>query len=122
MARFCLSCPAVRLKALLRKKLVETGWHDRVQSECEAEIRRRGIDSITAQELVDYTTSKAKSTKNIERYIICSDDSRRHPPGNHVPDSTVYRQQQPRLSATCDMCIGGGIVVDRVYNTLRYLK
>ena len=58
-----------RLKALLKDKLIEIGWHERLKTECEAEIRKRGIDSIGAQEIVDYTTERARGTTNKDLYF-----------------------------------------------------
>lgn len=49
-----------RLKELLQSRLVEIGWQERLKDECEAEIRTKGLDSITAQELIEYSLNRGK--------------------------------------------------------------
>lgn len=70
-----------RLKDMLRSKLVECGWTDRVQTECFSkptnnfypslnalpsffsdEIKSKGVDKISPQELYENMSIKAKGT------------------------------------------------------------
>lgn len=85
-----------RLKDMLRSKLVECGWTDRVQTECFSnkiilylsflifyldEIKSKGVDKISPQELYENMSIKAKGTNiKLDRSLfifthICSYNS-----------------------------------------------
>jgi hypothetical protein len=49
-----------RLKSLLKAKLWECGWHEQLKAECQAELRRRGVDKIGPHELAASLEAKAK--------------------------------------------------------------
>eukprot|EP01095_Lingulamoeba_sp_RSL-Kostka_P012775 TRINITY_DN5101_c0_g7_i1.p1 TRINITY_DN5101_c0_g7~~TRINITY_DN5101_c0_g7_i1.p1 ORF type:complete len:112 (-),score=40.31 TRINITY_DN5101_c0_g7_i1:215-550(-) len=50
-----------RLKEFLRNKLVETGWKDQMKTHCREVIKRKGLDNVTAEELVQEITPIAES-------------------------------------------------------------
>merc|ERR1712072_578595 len=51
-----------RLKDLLREKLLESGWRDQLKKHCAEVIRRKGLDEITLEGLVDEITPHARET------------------------------------------------------------
>merc|ERR1711959_881825 len=51
-----------RLKETLRTKLLESGWRDQLKKHCAEAIRRKGLDEITLEGLVDEITPHARDT------------------------------------------------------------
>jgi len=51
-----------RLKERLRARLLETGWRDQLKKHCAEVIRRKGLDEITLEGLVDEITPHARET------------------------------------------------------------
>ena len=51
-----------RLKAMLKARLWESGWHEQVKGECMHELRRRGVDKVGPHELVNLLGPRAKGT------------------------------------------------------------
>lgn len=54
-----------RLKALLKARLWESGWHEQLKAECMQELRRRGVDKVGPHELVGMLGQRAKGTDYI---------------------------------------------------------
>eukprot|EP01102_Stenamoeba_stenopodia_P016468 TRINITY_DN575_c0_g7_i1.p1 TRINITY_DN575_c0_g7~~TRINITY_DN575_c0_g7_i1.p1 ORF type:complete len:104 (-),score=31.35 TRINITY_DN575_c0_g7_i1:546-857(-) len=50
-----------RLKDMLRTKLVECGWRDEMKAFCKDIIRNKGLENITAEELVAEMKPKGRS-------------------------------------------------------------
>lgn len=42
-----------RLEDYLRQKLIESGWKDELKKHCKDIIRRKGLEKVTVDELVD---------------------------------------------------------------------
>lgn len=51
-----------RLKASLKARLWECGWHEQLKAECMNELRRRGVDKVGPHELVNLLGPRAKGT------------------------------------------------------------
>merc|ERR1712146_113051 len=51
-----------KLKELLREKLLESGWRDELKKHCAEVIRKKGLDEITLEGLVDEITPHARET------------------------------------------------------------
>jgi len=49
-----------RLRELLRQRLKESGWQNQVQLKCQEIIKERGVENITAEELVTEVTPQAR--------------------------------------------------------------
>lgn len=50
----------VRLENYLRQKLIESGWKDQLKDHCKHIIRKKGLEKITIEDLVDELSIKAK--------------------------------------------------------------
>eukprot|EP00828_Plagiopyla_frontata_P016210 TRINITY_DN2111_c0_g1_i1.p1 TRINITY_DN2111_c0_g1~~TRINITY_DN2111_c0_g1_i1.p1 ORF type:complete len:128 (-),score=33.74 TRINITY_DN2111_c0_g1_i1:72-455(-) len=51
-----------RLEDYLRQKLIECGWKDDLKKYCKDIIRRKGLEKITIDELVDELVLKGRAT------------------------------------------------------------
>ena len=51
-----------RLEEYLRQRLIETGWKDELKNHCKEIIRRKGLEKVTVEELVEELTLKGKQT------------------------------------------------------------
>lgn len=51
---------------MILARLSEYSITEKIQSLCENEIKRRGIDSISAQDLLDYAMTRSKGFYNIK--------------------------------------------------------
>ena len=58
-----------RLEEFLRQRLIECGWKDELKNHCKGNlednkdiIRRKGLEKVTVEELVEDLTIKGKST------------------------------------------------------------
>ena len=51
-----------RLEEYLRQRLIEIGWKDELKNHCKEVIRRKGLEKVTIEELVEELTLKGKST------------------------------------------------------------
>eukprot|EP01017_Pseudomicrothorax_dubius_P021945 TRINITY_DN2361_c0_g1_i1.p1 TRINITY_DN2361_c0_g1~~TRINITY_DN2361_c0_g1_i1.p1 ORF type:complete len:101 (+),score=22.18 TRINITY_DN2361_c0_g1_i1:129-431(+) len=51
-----------RLEEYLRKKLVECGWKDDLKRHCKELIRKKGLEKVTVDELVDELVIKGRAT------------------------------------------------------------
>jgi hypothetical protein len=49
-----------RLKAVLKAKLWESGWHEQLKAECMAELKKKGVDKVGPHELVSLLGPRAK--------------------------------------------------------------
>ncbi|CAB4000805.1 transcription and mRNA export factor ENY2 [Paramuricea clavata] len=49
-----------RLMELLRTRLKECGWRDKLTQECKDIIREKGLDKVTVDDLVTEITPKAR--------------------------------------------------------------
>nr|XP_011721372.1 transcription and mRNA export factor ENY2 [Macaca nemestrina] len=50
-----------RLKELLRAKLIECGWKDQLKAHCEEVIKEKGLEHVTADDLVAEITPKGRA-------------------------------------------------------------
>eukprot|EP00657_Telonema_sp_P-1_P005309 TRINITY_DN22599_c0_g1_i1.p1 TRINITY_DN22599_c0_g1~~TRINITY_DN22599_c0_g1_i1.p1 ORF type:complete len:107 (+),score=8.68 TRINITY_DN22599_c0_g1_i1:120-440(+) len=50
------------LKKLLKTKLLSSGWHDGLKAHCAEVIRRKGLDDISLDTLVEEITPHARDT------------------------------------------------------------
>lgn len=58
-----------RLEEYLRQRLIEVGWKDELKNHCKGRlllildiIRRKGLEKVTVEELVEELTAKGKQT------------------------------------------------------------
>lgn len=51
-----------RLEEYLRQRLIEIGWKDELKNHCKEVIRRKGLEKVTIEELVEELTLKGKSS------------------------------------------------------------
>jgi len=51
-----------RLEEYLRQKLIEVGWKDELKRHCKDLIRKKGLEKVTVEELVDELTIKGRAT------------------------------------------------------------
>lgn len=49
-----------RLKAMLKTRLWEAGWHEQLKAECLEELKRRGVDRVGPHELATILGARAK--------------------------------------------------------------
>lgn len=49
-----------RLEDYLRQKLIESGWKDELKKHCKDIIRRKGLEKVTVDELVDELVVKGR--------------------------------------------------------------
>lgn len=49
-----------RLKEMLRERLIQCGWRDDLKEFCKDVIRRKGLEKVTIEELVDEITPKGR--------------------------------------------------------------
>ncbi|CAH0513367.1 unnamed protein product [Peronospora belbahrii] len=59
--RFVQSGVKDQVKELLRVKLVDCGWRDEMKLHCKEVIRKKGIDHVTVEDLVEEITLKARA-------------------------------------------------------------
>ncbi|KAL8022782.1 putative transcription factor, enhancer of yellow 2, transcription factor EnY2 superfamily [Plasmopara halstedii] len=61
-----------RLKELLRRKLVECGWHDEMQLHCKEMIRHKGIDQVSVEDLIEEITpvGRASVPEAVKNYLL----------------------------------------------------
>lgn len=50
-----------RLEEYLRQRLIESGWKDQLKTHCKELIRKKGLEKVTVDELVEELTIKGKS-------------------------------------------------------------
>ncbi|GLH15982.1 hypothetical protein R5R35_005636 [Gryllus longicercus] len=50
-----------RFKELLRTRLTECGWRDQIQMLCRQIVKERGVQNITADELIGEVTAKGRA-------------------------------------------------------------
>jgi hypothetical protein len=51
-----------RLEEYLRHKLIESGWKDELKNHCKEMIRKKGLEKVTVEELVEELTIKGRNT------------------------------------------------------------
>ena len=51
-----------RLEEYLRTKLIESGWKDELKNHCKEMIRKKGLEKVTVEELVEDLTIKGRNT------------------------------------------------------------
>merc|ERR1711935_885473 len=51
-----------RLEEYLRHKLIEAGWKDELKNHCKEMIRKKGLEKVTVEELVEELTIKGRNT------------------------------------------------------------
>ncbi|XP_046853126.1 transcription and mRNA export factor ENY2-2-like [Xenia sp. Carnegie-2017] len=51
-----------RLMELLRTRLKECGWREKLAQECKDIIKEKGLDKVTVDDLVNEVTPKARET------------------------------------------------------------
>lgn len=51
-----------RLEEYLRHKLIECGWKDEQKSHCKDMIRKKGLEKVSVEELVEDLTVKGRNT------------------------------------------------------------
>lgn len=51
-----------RLKEMLRERLIQCGWRDDLKEFCKDVIRRKGLEKVTIEELVEEITPKGRAT------------------------------------------------------------
>ncbi|XP_072024267.1 transcription and mRNA export factor ENY2-like isoform X2 [Amphiura filiformis] len=49
-----------RLKEILRNKLIECGWRDQLKQHCKEVVRRKGLEHVTVDDLVQEITPKGR--------------------------------------------------------------
>lgn len=63
---------AQRLKELVRRRLEESGWHDAIRKNLADAIRRRGVENVTVDDLVEEVTPKARQSvpESVKRELM----------------------------------------------------
>lgn len=51
-----------RLENYLRQKLIESGWKEELKKHCKEVIRRKGLESVTMDDLVDELVLRGRNT------------------------------------------------------------
>eukprot|EP01016_Furgasonia_blochmanni_P038828 TRINITY_DN4741_c0_g3_i2.p2 TRINITY_DN4741_c0_g3~~TRINITY_DN4741_c0_g3_i2.p2 ORF type:complete len:126 (-),score=32.83 TRINITY_DN4741_c0_g3_i2:221-598(-) len=51
-----------RLEEYLRQKLIESGWKDDLKKQCKDIIRKKGLEKVTVDDLVDELIIKGRAT------------------------------------------------------------
>ncbi len=51
-----------KLRELIEKKLIESGWNDRVKGACKEFIRSKGVDNVNVEDVVTAVAPSARST------------------------------------------------------------
>jgi hypothetical protein len=51
-----------RLEEYLRHKLIDSGWKDELKNHCKEMIRKKGLEKVTVEELVEELTIKGRNT------------------------------------------------------------
>lgn len=51
-----------RLEDYLRQKLIENGWKDEMKKHCKELIRRKGMEKVSIDELVDEMVVRGRAT------------------------------------------------------------
>lgn len=51
-----------RLEEFLRSRLIECGWKEQLKNHCKDVIRRKGLEKVTVEELVEDLTLRGKNT------------------------------------------------------------
>lgn len=51
-----------RLEEFLRNRLIECGWKEQLKNHCKDIIRRKGLEKVSVEELVEDLTIKGKNT------------------------------------------------------------
>lgn len=51
-----------KLREMIEKKLIESGWNDRVKGACKDYIRSKGVDNINVDDVVAAVSPSARST------------------------------------------------------------
>lgn len=50
-----------RLKEFLRDKLIQSGWRDNLKEHCKVVIKKRGLEKVTVEQLVEEITPHGRS-------------------------------------------------------------
>lgn len=50
-----------RLKEFLRDKLIQSGWRDELKEHCKVVIKKRGLEKVTVEQLVEEITPHGRS-------------------------------------------------------------
>jgi len=50
-----------RLKELLRTRLIECGWRDKLRSHCKEVIKQKGLENVTVDDLVAEITPQGRA-------------------------------------------------------------
>jgi enhancer of yellow 2 transcription factor len=50
------------LEDYLRQKLIESGWKDELKNYCKEQIRQKGLEKITIEELTDILYVRGQAT------------------------------------------------------------
>ncbi|GAB6030403.1 Transcription and mRNA export factor eny2 [Chamberlinius hualienensis] len=60
-----------RLKELLRSRLIECGWQDELKIRCKDIIKKKGLDTVTVDDLVQELTPVGRGERNspIKTYL-----------------------------------------------------
>jgi len=63
---------AARLKDLLTKLLIESGWKDEINLLCRQVIQERGVDNITTDDIVKEVTptARAKVPAEVKKVLL----------------------------------------------------
>ena len=51
-----------RIEEYLRQRLISVGWKDELKAHCKEVIRRKGLEKVSVEELVEELTIKGKSS------------------------------------------------------------
>ncbi|XP_049854690.1 transcription and mRNA export factor ENY2-like [Schistocerca gregaria] len=59
--KFIMSGEKERFKELLRTRLIESGWRDQILMHCRQIVKERGVQNITAEQLISEVTPKGRA-------------------------------------------------------------